>query len=1110
MKLIYRRKTYLKLILGALILFFCNCSSDGPKLFSAISSSKSQVVFNNRIVENDSINILEEEYVFNGGGVIAADFDKDGLRDLFFTGNQVPNQIYRNLGNMVFENQSEAAQIEAADLWATGATYADVNGDGYLDIYVCGAMYRANRKNKLFINKGPQADGKIRFEESAARYGIDDAGNSMGAVFFDYDRDGFLDLYVLNNEQSKVLPLTYRKKVTDGSAPSNDKLYRNNGNGTFTDVSKSAGITIEGFGLGVGIIDINQDQWPDIYIANDYITNDLLYVNNGDGTFTNKAADLLKHQSMFSMGVDVADFNNDGYKDIVSLDMLGESNYRKKTTISYSNYEKVILDRKWNYETQHSRNMLHLGNGNQQPLSEIGMLSGIYQTDWSWAPLFFDADNDGNKDLFITNGFPRDITDKDFADFRQSVSRFVDSDILLDCIPIVKQKNYAYRNLGNLAFDDKSDDWGIGIPSFSNGAVFSDLDNDGDLDYVVNNINDLAFVFENTTDSQKNHFLQLTLVGPKNNPTGIGTQVVLRNSEKNSAFQSHTNYHTRGYMSGVDDRIHFGLGAKDSVARIEVLWPDGHYQKIENIAANQHLTIHHKAAEPIAASQLEFPFVSQTDIPPSFIAIQDSIGLTYTHIQQDKADFHIQRLLPRKLSENNPQIVTLDANGDGLDDFVISGSDGASPILFTQDKLGNFEPAPLLQKPVAKNSTLDGMTALDIDGDQDKDLLIIQNINDFRNNQYTAEILVLLNDGKGKFRQENNRFPKLDSQLQNLTVIDLNADGQADVFASGKTKIQSYPFPDRSIYFENQEGQFTDKTAIVFGDTLPKGAIQTAIATDFNQDNNMDLIVGSPFEPLQFFMNQEGKLVLEVVTELSKTRGWWQSITEMDIEQDGDPDYIIGNLGQNNPFNISEETPLRMVVNDLDSNGFMEPLLFSYNKDPEGNFKEYPFTFWGNLNRQSPFFRKKFNTYKGFALADIETLLSKEEREASTEMTINDDKSYLLRNQGENGWQMHALPIEAQWAPIYGATQLKKEKQSEILLVGNDYGNEPFYGPMDAFSGVHLRSEKNQLKVVSKAHSQFEVPGNARDIKNIRTQDGSRLVLVAQNNGKLLAFKQNN
>ena len=503
-----------------------NCTNNN-KLFNKLSSKQTNISFNNTIVENDTLNILNEEYVFNGGGVISADFDNDGLIDLFFSGNQKPNKLYLNKGKFNFKDISSISNIEALDKWSTGLTYADINNDGLIDIYVCAAMKKENRNNMLFINKGlDENTGEILFKEMAKEYGIDDSGNSMGAIFFDYNKDGHMDLYVLNNEQNKSIPTNYRKKIIDGSAVSNDKLYKNNGNGTFTDVSLEAGITIEGFGLGVAVADINYDGWPDIFIGNDYTTNDLLYINNRDGTFSNQISKFIKHQSMFSMGVDISDFNNDGYQDIISLDMLGESNYRKKTTISFSTYEKVILNKRYGYETQHIRNMLHLGNGAEVPFSEIGLLSNIYQTDWSWSPLFFDANNDGLRDLFITNGFPRDITDKDFSDFRLQVQRFVNPKVLLDSIPIIKQSNYSFINNGDLTFSDSSVSWGIDKPSFSNGAVFSDLDNDGDLDYIVNNINDEAFIFENKTQElNKNNFVQIKLIGPKNNYTGIGAKL---------------------------------------------------------------------------------------------------------------------------------------------------------------------------------------------------------------------------------------------------------------------------------------------------------------------------------------------------------------------------------------------------------------------------------------------------------------------------------------------------------------------------------------------------------------------------------------------------------
>ncbi len=1087
---------------------FTSCGDNQSTLFVALSPEKTGVLFNNRIMENDSINILEEEYVFNGGGVLAADFDNNGLTDLFFTGNQVSNRLYLNKGNFQFEDISDQAQIKAEDQWATGTAYADVNGDGFLDIYVCTAMYKDHRKNLLYINQGLQPDGALRFEESAAAYGVADTGNSMGAAFFDYNKDGLIDLYVINNEQSKILPLTYRKKITDGTAPSNDRLYRNNGDGTFSDVSREAGITIEGFGLGIGIVDVNQDQWPDLFITNDYITNDLLYINNGDGTFTNRAADYLKHQSMFSMGVDVADFNNDGFNDIISLDMLGESNYRKKTTISYSNYEKVILNRKWNYETQHSRNMLHLGNGNQQPLSEVGMLADIYQTDWSWAPLFFDADNDGDKDLFITNGFPRDITDKDFSDFRQSVARFVSSEVLLDCIPVVKQKNYAYQNNGSLAFEDVGDPWGIGISSFSNGAVFSDLDNDGDLDYVVNNINDSAFVFENNATDNGNRFLSLDLSGPTDNPTGIGAQVVVRTGKEQ--FQTHTNYHSRGYMSGVDKRIHFGLGALDTIPQLEIRWPDGKVEIKSQIPTNQFVTLAYKDAKE-NTSPLAFPLGPPSVSQTAFKSVEEKLRLTYQHKQIDRADFHIQRLLPRKLSENNPKISSIDANGDGREDFIIHGPDGESPLLFTQDPSGKFASTPLFGLASIEKATIDDHTVFDIDKDGDADVLFLFNYDDYRNNRYYGKIIVLKNNGKGDFEEDHTLFPVLNSQAHLLQPIDANNDGHLDLFVAGKTKIQSYPFADPSYFFENKEGVFENQTEQVFESDTPKGGINTVVTTDFNEDGYADLIVGSPFYPLQFFENdQQGYFKLATPEVLQSVSGWWQNIHAVDYDQDGDTDYLIGNLGQNNAFNISKEHPITLVVNDLDNNGFNEPILFSYNKDQEGDFKQYPVTFWGNLNRQSPYFRKKFNTYKAFASADIHQILTPEELQASTQLKINFDQSIILENKGEEGWAINPLPIEAQWAPIYGFEVFEQNTGIEVLLIGNDFGNEPFIGPLDAFSGLHLKWNQDHFEIISKAVSQFDVPGNARDIQKIQSTGGNSLLLVSQNNDKLLVFEKIN
>ena len=545
------------LILTAVLIQSCTNNKD---LFELLKSNDTGIDFNNVINETDEFNILSEEYIFNGGGVAVSDFNNDGYPDLFFTGNMVSNELYLNQGDLRFKKVTNQSKLNSEGFWSTGVSVVDINSDGLMDLYIAGAMNPDNRENRLYVNQGINSNGIPVFKELANSYGINDKGNSMGAAFVDFDNDGDLDLYVLNNEQNETIPTNYRKKIIDGSAPSNDKLYRNNGDGSFSDITLEAGIIFEGFGLSVTPVDINKDQWVDLYITNDYLTNDLLYINQKDGTFKNEIQNYLSHQSKFSMGSDASDFNNDGYTDLISLDMLGESHERRKTTISKSFFFQNVLNKKWGYQDQHMRNMLFKNNGSNLPFSEIGQFSGIYQTDWSWSPLFADFDNDGNRDLFITNGFPRDITDMDFANYRLNFGAYTPLKTLLDSIPIVKIPNYAYRNKGDLTFEDVSMTWGLGIPSFSNGAIFSDLDLDGDLDYVVNNINDKAFLFENKLSEKEKspNYIQIELKGSKLNPNALGSKVVLK--FKDGSIQYQEQQLSRGYMSSNDPILYFGLG----------------------------------------------------------------------------------------------------------------------------------------------------------------------------------------------------------------------------------------------------------------------------------------------------------------------------------------------------------------------------------------------------------------------------------------------------------------------------------------------------------------------------------------------------------------------
>tara|TARA_B100000614_G_scaffold262680_1_gene297627 strand:- start:1297 stop:4632 length:3336 start_codon:yes stop_codon:yes gene_type:complete len=1099
-------KSFFILIVSIIIL---GCDNHSENLFVKIDSSTSNVNFNNQIIETDTLNILNEEYVFNGGGVAAADYNNDGKTDLFFTGNQQPNRLYLNQGEFVFKDISESAKILAQDKWSTGVTYVDINNDNLLDIYVCAAMYKENRRNMLFINKGVNPEtGIISFEEKASEYGIDDSGNSMGAVFFDYNKDGFIDLFVLNNEQSKTIPTNYRKKIKDGTAVSNDRLYKNNGDGTFSDVTIESGITIEGFGLGVAISDVNYDGWPDIFIGNDYITNDLLYINNQDGTFSNKIRDFIKHQSMFSMGVDISDFNNDGYPDIVSLDMLGETNYRKKTTISYSNYETVLLNKKWDYQTQHSRNMLHLGNGNNVPFSEIGMLSEIYQTDWSWSPLFFDADNDGLKDLFVTNGFPRDITDKDFSDFRQSVSRYVNNSSLLDCIPVVKKPNYSFKNNGDLTFSDKSYDWGLGIDSFSNGAAYADLDNDGDLDYIINNINDEAFIFKNTSEKFiDNKSFIIRLKGPENNITGIGSKVVMR--LKGGKFQTQEIYHTRGYMSAVENIIHFGYKDIDQIESLEILWPDGSFEKISSIGSKNEIQFDYQNSIKKENAIINFPLINK-DYEILFSQTAKKRNINFKHSQIDQADFHFQRLLPRKISESSPKIITGNFNKDKLSDFVVSNSKGSSPKIFLQNNDNSFNEYDLFDAEHYGKYNYEDLIAFDYDLDNDLDIIFLANKEDYSRQIFETKIELLRNNGEGKFELESDKFPKMNSQGSIIRINSNPANEVTDIFIGGKTRIMGYPYSDKSLMFRKINGEFKNVTDKVFGSFKPKGIIKDAHWVDLNNDKRKDLVIVSEFYPIQIYLHKNGKLVLSEKNGIENYSGWWQSIESIDSDSDGDMDLLIGNIGSNNHYNISKDTPVTLFSKDFDENGFEDPIIFSFSKSKQGNMKMYPVTFWGNLNRQSPFFRKKFKSYKQFGSADFNKIFSKEELKGAIKLEVNFDKTCLIENLGNGKFKVHILPLKSQFAPIYDfeKVDLNNDNLLDLLLIGNDYGNEPFIGPYDALSGlVLINNGGNTFEVMEEEKSNFIVPGNARDIEKMTNSKGDNSFLVSQNSGELLLFE---
>lgn len=1099
------------ILIFVVFLLLQGCKQSPETLFVLKSPNDTGVLFNNEIVETDTFNILTDEYIFNGGGVAVADFNNDGLPDLYFTGNQVGNKLYLNKGNLKFEDITNGSGTAAAERWSTGVTIVDINGDGWMDIYVCAAMFpdQERRANMLFVNQGLDEDGNPYFEEQAAQYGIAEVGNSMMATFFDYNNDGFLDLYVLNNEQSKSIPSNFREKITDGSAINNDRLYKNNGDGTFTDVTLEAGITIEGFGLGIAVADINFDGWPDIYISNDYTPNDILYINNQDGTFSNKTKEYIRHQSMFSMGSDISDYNNDGYPDIITLDMLGETNFRKKTTIAKNSYQTYISNEQWGYEYQHVRNMLHVGNGPGVPFSEIGFMAGVYQTDWSWSPLFVDVDNDGFRDLLVTNGFPRDITDKDFANYRADVGAVASTRQLLDSIPIVKIPNYSYKNKGDWTFEDVGVKWGLNKPSFSNGAVFVDLDGDGDLDYVVNNINDPAFVFENTLNkkTEKGNYLRVKLKGAVENPMGIGAKLVLRQSSED--FIYHEQQISRGYMSAVEDIVHFGLGEQDSDLVLEILWQDGKYQAIENFQPNHLLEVNHAEASDVRQNRLKFP-LSPKEVSPLFNEVSVELGIDFVHQEEDKIDYNIQRTLPHKLTQFGPSLAVGDINGDGREDFIVGSSAGNSPVIYFQDEEGSFAEKVLFDKEEDKRYEEMGMLLFDLDNDGDLDLYLVSGSSEFRPGSEEYVDRLLINDGKGNFSKASADQAKVEASGTVVRATDFNGDGFMDLFVGGRTGIGQYPLPDRSFILRNESGVLKDVTDEIAPELRNIGMVTDAIWTDVDDDGVPDLIVVGELMPVTVFKNTGSSLEKMKNTGLENHLGWWNSIASGDFNQDGRIDYILGNLGANNYYHPSQERPVRVYAKDFDGNKSIDPVIFTYFKDNTGNYISVPAHYWDDLYGQSTLFRRKFTRYKEYGRVTEQSLFTPEELEDVVKLEGNFDRTAYIENLGGGKFKVHELPLMAQTAPVNGITiaDVNGDGNLDVLLVGNDYGNEVFSGRYDAFNGLVLLGDgKGDFEPVRSIESGFVVPGDAKAMVALFGRNGKQLFVSSQNRSRLLVHE---
>lgn len=1079
--------------------FSCKREAKEAQIFEQLSSSKTNITFANTIVTDDSINAVNYEYIYNGGGVAVGDINNDGLPDLFFSGNMESSRLYLNKGNFEFEDLTEKAGV-GTQLWATGASMIDINADGFLDIYVCIASKEESQSaNLLFINNGNQT-----FSEKAKEYGIADKGYSTHAAFFDYDKDGDLDMYLLTNGYENFNRNQLRPKKKNGEGNSTDKLYRNKGDGTFEDVSAKAGILVEGYGLGVAIADINQDGWPDVYVANDFITNDLLWINNGNGTFTESADKWMKHQSHNAMGTDVADFNNDGLLDIVVMDMLPEDNLRQKSMFSNHNYDLFMMNQKHGYTPQYVRNTLQLNNGNGT-FSEVGQLAGIHKTDWSWSALFSDFDNDGLKDLLVTNGYRKDVTNLDFIVYRQQRGIFGNAKSTkentakaLASLEGAYVHNYLFKNEGDLTFSDKSYEWGFGEPSYSNGAAFVDLDNDGDMDVVTNNIDQKASVYRNNADKvTNNNYVQLKLIGSEANKVGFGAKITL-NYQNKVQFHEHNTY--RGYKSTVDDIIHFGMGSISSVDSLTVVWPDGKYQELHQVKTNQRLVVKYEDAQ--APPSFQEPGIASSS--QLFSEISGKNGVAYKHQENDYKDFKVQHLVPHKFSQNGPGIAVGDVTGNGLDDFYIGGAAGFSGKLFYQVKPEVFEGKEFTGALAEEDM---GSLFFDADGDGDLDLYVVSGGSEHPDQSLNYKDRLYFNDEKGNFTLNSEALPEIISSGSSVVAADYDKDGDLDLFVGGRVVPGKYPVPAKSYILQNDKGKFKDVTQEKCPELESMGLVTAALWTDFDNDNKIDLIVVGEWMPLSFFKNT-GESFENITSSsgLEDTHGWWNSLAAGDFDGDGDTDYIAGNLGLNSIYKASVNQPVRVYAKDFDKNGSIDPILTHYI-----NGKEYPTHPRDNLTDQLNFMRGKFTTYNSYGQATIDQVLTKKELKEAYKVESEYFQSSYIENKGNGKFVIQALPIQAQLAPVYGilTNDFDGDGYLDVLISGNSYATEILTGWYDASIGLLLKGDgKGSFTPVNNRESGFFVDKDSKGIAEVNTGNDQSLILIACNSDSLKAFQQ--
>ncbi|EIJ40747.1 hypothetical protein JoomaDRAFT_3817 [Galbibacter orientalis DSM 19592] len=1094
--------TYLFIIVSLIII---SCKEDTSTQFTLLTPQASGITFENKITETAALNYFSFPYMYNGGGVGIGDFNNDGLEDVFFAGNEMSSKLYLNKGEFKFNDITIDAGLQTK-VWCNGVSIVDINQDGWQDIYVSvgGFADASKRENKLFIN-----NKDLTFTESAAAYGINDNGYSTQSVFFDYDNDGDLDLYILTHANEPTTKIDKLYTLTDGTGPSTDKLYENigtvNGKISYVDVSKNAGILTEGYGLGIALIDINKDGWQDLYIANDFVADDVLYVNNKNGTFTNKAKSYFKQTSRNSMGIDAADINNDQLMDIITLDMLPQSNLRKKTMTSTMNHEHYRELIKKGYSPQFIRNALQLNRGegkNNHPVfSEIGRLAGVFETDWSWSPLLADYNNDGKKDLYITNGFMRDITDHDFQEYSSQATVFVKgtgsiskSDILkkLQNLESIKLPNYLYTNNGDLNFEDKTHSWGMLHASLSNGAAYADFNNDGNLDLVVNNLNSPAFIYRNNgLTSHANHYLKVKLEGEKGNKNGIGATI---NTYVKQNTLTYNVSPVRGFMSSSTIHTHIGLGTQNEIDSVMVTWPDNSKQVFKNIKVDTSYVFTKKTILEEEENNKIKHFM--------FDEISDNINVKYSPKENDNNDFRQEPLLLHLNDNNGPAIAVGDIDGDGIDDFFIGSPRYQEGVFYKQSIDGSFTSSTL------KNSEkFEDMGALffDADNDGDLDLYVVSggsSVKFYDRGHYQDRLYK--NDGNGNFTIDTTALPSMASSGGTVVAGDYDNDGDLDLFVGGMIEPGAFPSSPKSYLLQNNGGQFKDITGSVTN-LQHAGMVRAALFTDYDNDNDLDLIIVGEWMPIMLFENREGALTLNKETNLLNLKGWYNSIAGADMDNDGDIDYMVGNMGENNIYKPTIEKPIRMYAKDFDSNSSIDPIITRYIQNVE-----VPIAPRGLLASQLRVLYKTFNSYKEYANADINQFLRALDTTNMEVLEINKGASSYLENIGDGQFKVKDLPKEVQFSPLFGIQiqDFDDDGNLDLLGVGNYYHTEVISGRYDAGKGIVLKGNGHgAFQTISLDKSNFLVDSDAKSIAQIKWKD-EVLWLVGSNNSKTLAFKK--